>query len=91
MRSALSDRRLDLVGTVTEANDGLLGKYRFYYADERNADGSVVGSKIDGPAHGDFYWELAQRPEQGEWLATFVKGKGYVPFEGTGYVKDPVT
>lgn len=61
---------------------------RFYYADERNADGSVAGGKIDGEAHAAFYWELARRMEQGPWLATFVKGMGYVRFEGVGYVKN---
>lgn len=53
---------------------------RFYYADERNADGSVAGTKISGPAHAEFYSTLAEQKVQGPWLATFVKDKGYVSF-----------
>ncbi|TFK47153.1 putative short-chain dehydrogenase [Heliocybe sulcata] len=54
--------------------------YSFYYADERKADGQPVVNAIDGDAHGDFYYELAQDAKQRPWLATFVKGKGYVHF-----------
>ena len=36
--------------------------------------------KIDGPAHGEFCLQLAEQKEQGPWLATFVKGKGYAKF-----------
>lgn len=53
---------------------------RFYYADERKADGSVAGGAIDGDAHAEFYYELSQKKEQGPWQATFVKGTGYVDF-----------
>jgi hypothetical protein len=52
---------------------------RFYYADERKADGTAVYSAIDGEAHGKFYVELSEK-DQGPWLATFVKGTGYVGF-----------
>ncbi|KAM0415853.1 hypothetical protein ACHAPT_013164 [Fusarium lateritium] len=55
--------------------------YRFYYADQRNEDGSPVMAEIDGAAHGEFYAELAESKTQGPWLASFVKGKGYVKFE----------
>jgi len=34
---------------------------------------------IDGEAHGKFYVELSEK-DQGPWLATFVKGTGYVDF-----------
>lgn len=34
---------------------------------------------IDGEAHGKFYVELSKKG-QGPWLATFVKGTGYVDF-----------
>ncbi|GAP85630.1 putative short-chain dehydrogenase reductase SDR [Rosellinia necatrix] len=62
--------------------DGTYSKqgYRFFYADERKADGGSVGSEIDGPAHADFYAQLANREGEVPWLATFVKGKGYVKF-----------
>lgn len=51
----------------------------FYYADERKADGGAVYRAIDGEAHGKFYVELSEK-DQGPWLATFVKGIGYVDF-----------
>ncbi len=53
----------------------------FYYVDERTEKGQPIMGKIDGPAHGDFCWELAQRKDQGPWDATFVKGVGYKDFE----------
>ncbi|OQV10143.1 hypothetical protein CLAIMM_14183 [Cladophialophora immunda] len=54
--------------------------YKFYYADERNAEGDAVYRAVDGEAHGQFYVELAEKEGQGPWLATFVKGTGYVDF-----------
>lgn len=53
---------------------------RFYYADERNADGSPVYGKISGEAHGEHYVKLAEEKEQGPWLQTFVRGFGYKQF-----------
>lgn len=53
---------------------------RFYYADQRDADGSPVYNRIDGPAHGKFYAELAQGVDDIPWLATFVKDQGYKDF-----------
>ena len=41
----------------------------------------MAGTKIDGEAHGEFYWELAEREDQGPWFATFVKGIGYKEFD----------
>jgi len=35
---------------------------------------------ISGQAHGDFYLQLAENEVQVPWLATFVKGSGYVDF-----------
>jgi hypothetical protein len=52
--------------------DGIF-KFRFFYADERNEDGSIKGMAIDGDAH-------ARGEEHGGWHETFVKGKGYVKF-----------
>lgn len=63
--------------SLSYANEG----YQFYYGDERFADGKAVYSKISGDSHATFYWELAQRKEQGPWDATFVDGK-YVEFDG---------
>jgi len=54
--------------------------YRFYYADERNADGSMKSTALDGDAHAEFFFELAKAPAEVPWHATFVKGKGYVKF-----------
>jgi len=54
---------------------------RFFYADERQVDGKLKGMALDGPAHGEFYAQLADHLEGLPWHATFVKGKGYVKFE----------
>lgn len=53
---------------------------RFYYVDERNADGSPAGLSIDGDAHAAFFYELATALKQSEPIATFVKGQGYKSF-----------
>ncbi|KAH6884484.1 hypothetical protein B0T10DRAFT_539882 [Thelonectria olida] len=54
--------------------------FKFYYADERKADGSPAYGAIDGPAHAEFYTHLAETAEQGPWQQTFVKGSGYKKF-----------
>ena len=54
---------------------------RFFYADERTIDGKSIGKILDGPAHGEFYAQLAKHEGNVPWLATFVKGKGYVQFK----------
>ena len=56
--------------------------YRFYYADERKADGAAK-YKVSGPAHGEYYLSLAKGEKQGPWLATFVDGEGYKDFGET--------
>mgnify|MGYP001590682130 CR=1 FL=1 len=53
---------------------------RFFYADERHADGKNKGMNLDGDAHGEFYVQLADHEANVPWQATFVKGKGYVKF-----------
>jgi hypothetical protein len=35
---------------------------------------------VDGPAHAEFFAELAQGGKNVPWHATFVKDKGYVKF-----------
>ncbi|KAL8652365.1 MAG: hypothetical protein Q9226_004305 [Calogaya cf. arnoldii] len=54
--------------------------FKFYFADERKADGDAVYSNIDGEAHGKHYLQLAEDKEQGPWQQTFVKGIGYKKF-----------
>lgn len=54
----------------------------FYFADERAPEGAAVGRVVSGEAAAEFYYELAGHKEQGPWDATFVKGKGYVEFDG---------
>lgn len=54
--------------------------FRFYYADERTAQGDAAGTNVDGEAHADFYYELAGKVEPATYLQTFVKGQGYVKF-----------
>ncbi|KAJ8058033.1 hypothetical protein OCU04_013206 [Sclerotinia nivalis] len=56
--------------------------YRFHWADERTAEGEIIGLAINGEAHGDFYYELATSEKPLTWDATFVAGKGYVDFNG---------
>ena len=53
---------------------------RFFYADERFADGSIKGQQIEGDAHADFFAQLAKGEGEVPWHATFVKGQGYVKF-----------
>jgi hypothetical protein len=57
-----------------------LTKGRFYYADERKADGAPAYFEIDGEAHGKFYAELAEHEVQRPWKQTFVKDIGYKRF-----------
>ncbi|KAF2648014.1 NAD(P)-binding protein [Lophiostoma macrostomum CBS 122681] len=54
--------------------------YRFFYADERTAEGGIKGMELDGEAHAEFYAQLASGTAEVPWHATFVKGKGYVKF-----------
>ena len=53
---------------------------RFYYADERKADGQPAYMDIDGAAHAEQYVTLAEETSQGPWHQTFVKGVGYKQF-----------
>ncbi|KAJ5246454.1 hypothetical protein N7468_001437 [Penicillium chermesinum] len=51
--------------------------FKFYYADQRKADGSPMWAGLDAEAHGKFYLELAEGEQsQGQWQQTFVKGGG---------------
>jgi hypothetical protein len=54
---------------------------RFYYADERKADGAAAGEDISGEAAAEFYWELAEGKTGVPWQATYVKGVGYTYFD----------
>jgi len=54
--------------------------FKFYYTDERKADGTAI-FKVDGEAHGKLFWELAEAKTQGPWMQTFVKGVGYKTFD----------
>jgi hypothetical protein len=53
---------------------------RFFYADERKADGNLAGMQLDGDAHAEFFAQLANGEGDVPWHATFVKGQGYVKF-----------
>jgi hypothetical protein len=48
--------------------------------DERKADGSPK-YRIDGDAHAELFWKLAQDGKQGPWMQTFVMGEGYKDFK----------
>ncbi|KFY74235.1 hypothetical protein V499_05733 [Pseudogymnoascus sp. VKM F-103] len=54
--------------------------FKFYYSDERKADGAPAYSAIDGEAHAELYLQLAEGKSQGPWQQTFVKGIGYKKF-----------
>ncbi|KAA8650996.1 uncharacterized protein ATNIH1004_003687 [Aspergillus tanneri] len=55
--------------------------YRFYYADQRTPEGTSMRTGVDGEAHAEFFKQLADWQDPSvPWLATFVKGKGYVNF-----------
>ncbi|KAH8668413.1 putative short-chain dehydrogenase [Xylariales sp. PMI_506] len=53
--------------------------FKFYYADERKANGAAAFG-IDGEAHAKLFTELAESTSQGPWQQTFVKGSGYQKF-----------
>ncbi|KAJ0414443.1 hypothetical protein BJY00DRAFT_30546 [Aspergillus carlsbadensis] len=56
--------------------------YRFHYADERAQGGKGKGGpNLDGPAHGEFYAQLASHEGDIPWNATFVAGEGYGKFD----------
>lgn len=61
-------------------NAGLIRCGRFYYADQRKADGTAI-YRVDGEAHARLYWKLAEEQTHGPWMQTFVKDEGYVKFE----------
>jgi hypothetical protein len=54
--------------------------FRFYYCDERTADGEPVYNNVDGQAHADVFLQLAEQEKQEEPILTFVSGKGIVKF-----------
>ena len=58
----------------------ILTRRRFYYADERKADGAPAYSDISGEAHGKFYLQLSEGKSQEPWQQTFVKDVGYKHF-----------
>lgn len=79
--AAYKDRGFKYV--ISAALEGVGGETnicRFYYVDERRADGAAI-FKVDREAHGKLCWELAEAKTQGPWLQTFVKGVGYKNFD----------
>lgn len=49
----------------------LTGK-RFYFASQVTpSSGSVPYDQLSGDAHGNVYWDLLKRKEQGEWQVNF--------------------
>ncbi|KAL9609302.1 MAG: hypothetical protein Q9167_005920 [Letrouitia subvulpina] len=54
--------------------------FKFYYGDERKADGSAAFRDISGEAHAKHYLQLAEGKSQGPWQQTFVKDVGYKHF-----------
>ncbi|KAI0131868.1 hypothetical protein BJ170DRAFT_717676 [Xylariales sp. AK1849] len=54
--------------------------FKFYYCDQRKADGAPAYMDLSGEAHADLYVGLAEGKSQGPWLQTFVEGVGYKHF-----------
>ena len=80
-----------IIETAAHSYGGVGGGYKgvtptgskWYFADERTAEGKPVMAAIDAEAHAQEYWTLAERSGeavQSAWNWTFVKGKGYVKF-----------
>jgi len=55
--------------------------YKFYFPDERFADGALAGEERNGEALAEMMLALVEDPMQQAWYHTFVKGKGYTDFE----------
>jgi len=51
-----------------------------HYVDERTSEGAPAYSKINGPAHAEFFLGLIDGSVKAPWNATFVKGEGYKSF-----------
>lgn len=68
-------------GLIKFFGNEVLTTDRFYYADERQANGGPT-IPVSGPAAAEAYIELAEKEEQGPWNYTFMEGKGYVEFKG---------
>ena len=55
---------------------------KFYYADERNANGGPVGNQPHGEESAKVYIELSEREKQGEggrdWNWVYVMGRGRI-------------
>ncbi|KAI8957078.1 NAD(P)-binding protein [Daldinia sp. FL1419] len=54
--------------------------YKFYYLDERHADGTYVTKDLSGAGHAEEFLKLVNDSKQGPWDYTFVSGKGYAKF-----------
>ncbi|KAF5701325.1 short-chain dehydrogenase [Fusarium mundagurra] len=54
--------------------------FKFYYADERKADGTPMYSGATPKGHAQFDVDLAEGQEQEAWQQTFVSGQGYKKF-----------
>ena len=62
--------------------------YKFYFPDQRFADGSLAGEQMSGEALAERMLALVEDPVQQAWYHTFVQGKGYVDFEQVDRQRD---
>ncbi len=54
---------------------------RFFWVDERNADGTPMFTDLGGQAHAEIFLSLHDRTAGDvPWQITFVAGKGFVEF-----------
>ncbi|QIX00965.1 hypothetical protein AMS68_006482 [Peltaster fructicola] len=54
--------------------------FKFYYVDERTAEGKPMLNGVNGPGHAEFFASLADGLDV-PWHATFVSGQGYKKFD----------
>ena len=52
----------------------------FYYADQRSPEGKPMYTGLDGDAHAETYWDLADSEAKGKSILTFVKDQGIKAF-----------
>lgn len=82
-RTPSSDDDKVTENTESSTNDNTKGKAKsggkFYYVDERRADGDSVFMDVNAEAHATEFWKLSEEiKEQTHWDWTFVAGTGYV-------------
>lgn len=74
---------VQLADQVFASSDDKDSGPRFYYVDERDADGSPMFEGTMAEVHAQAFLGLAEGWRGVPWVATPVEGKGYVEFART--------